>query len=135
MGLVKRFTRTLTRYIQVFWAKLMKLHGYHDSLVNTLPEILTQYNMEKRPRGVADEFRRQTAAKRVGFKVTPFGMHAPGLEMKQHVPFKVTDAEGVDEYLSDRIADFNRPLYQRPTTHHCGSEEGLERVQRLQDLC
>ena len=117
MGLVERFNRTLKRYIQVFWAKQMKLHGYHDSLVNTLPKVLT-HNMEKRQRGVAGDYRRQTGAKRVGFKVTPFGMHAPGLEMKQHVPFKVRDTAEVDEYYKDRIADFNRPLYQRPTVRY-----------------
>ena len=46
----------------------MKLHGYHHSLVNTLPKILTQYNMGKRQRGVVDHYRRQTRAKKVGFK-------------------------------------------------------------------
>ena len=59
--------------------------------------------METRPRGVADDYRRQTRAKRVGFKVTPFGIYAPRLEMKQHVTFKVRGTEEVDKYYRDRI--------------------------------
>ena len=67
MGLVERFNKTLKRYIQVFWAIQIKLHGYPDSLVNILPKILTQYNMEKRQRGVLDNYSRHMGAKRVGF--------------------------------------------------------------------
>ena len=38
--------------------------------------------------------------------------------MKQHVPFKARETAKVDEYYKDRIADFNRPLYQRPTVRY-----------------
>ena len=38
--------------------------------------------------------------------------------MKQHVPFKARETAEVDEYYKDRLADFNRPLYQRPTVRY-----------------
>ena len=114
LGIVERFNRTLKRYLQVDWARQMRMYGDHDDIEDTLPRVLEKYNMEVRHRGAADMYRKSEGVKRLDFRVTPLGMSAPGVEENTLIPLKEQETREVDAYYKKKIHAFRKPQGQRP---------------------